>query len=59
MKERQAFLPLCFFKQRGKSGQHRAAYFLTGSCSSVFDRRARESATENNRPALCRVRVKT
>ena len=30
--------------ERGKSGQHRASYFLTGSCS-----RGQSKVTENNR----------
>lgn len=40
------------FAGRGKSGQHRAPYFLTGRFRSGGAETA--SATENNRPDYCR-----
>jgi len=40
-----------FLRIGGKSGQHRAPYFLTGSLRSDAER---ESATENNRPDVYR-----
>lgn len=38
------FVAASFTRRRGKSGQHRAPYFLTGSCL-----RGQSSVTENNR----------
>ena len=46
-------LSLAVLAARGKSGQHRVPYFLTGSC-----RRRQSSVTENNRRFLEAVRVK-
>lgn len=44
--------PAAHVIMRGKSGQRRVPYFLTGSCSQE-----QSNVTENDRPA-CRVRVK-
>jgi hypothetical protein len=44
---------LPFARRGGKSGQHRAPYFLTGSCS-----RGQSNVTENNRRSLSAIRVK-
>jgi len=42
-------IAFCCKAKRGKSGQHRAPYFLTGRyCNS--NEAITESATENNRP---------
>ncbi len=46
--KKQAGLSLHLKACRGKSGQHRASYFLTGSQVILKDS-LRDSATENNR----------